>query len=247
MADYFTPTVIQPAIPNADMSPLERLILGQVFEAEIDGDGVYFFTSIGPSACFELDTAELRQAIEASSGFQSTASDYIEERLAPLTTGEEVIEIDLSGMSWEFILQDIVRRSPTLHHVTAVSAFTCSRMRPDGFGGMAVVITADSVRGKSTNDILEDFLSSSDDAPVDGAHALRRLREEAVREQVAAAIESDPDLAALAIDSVTAEDIRAACLAVVAQSDLAGERGAAEFRAALHAIRAAERRHTDHT
>ena len=35
MAGYFTPTVIQPAIPNADMSPLQRLILGQVFEAEI--------------------------------------------------------------------------------------------------------------------------------------------------------------------------------------------------------------------
>ena len=189
----------------------------------------------------------MRQAIEASSGFESNANEYVAERLASLTTGEKVIEIDLSGMSWEFILQDIVRRSPTLHHVTAVSAFTCSRMRPDGFGGMAAVITADSVRGKSTNDILKDFLSSSDDAPVDGAHVLLRLREEAVREQVAAAIESDPDLAALAIDSVTAEYIRAACLAVVAQSDLAEERGAAEFRAALHAIRAAERRHTGHT
>jgi hypothetical protein len=167
--------------------------------------------------------------------------------LAPLTTGEEVIEIDLSGMSWEFILHYIVRRLPTLHHVTAVSAFSCSRMRPDGFGGMAVVITADSVRGRSKNDILEDFLSSYDDAPADGAHVLLRLSEDPFREQVAAAIESDPDLAALAIDSVTAEDIRSACLASGAQSDLAEERGAAEFRAALHAIRAAERRHTDHT
>jgi hypothetical protein len=63
----------------------------------------------------------------------------------------------------------------------------------------------------------------------------------------AAAIESDPDQAALASDSVTAEDIRAACLSVVAQSDLAEERGAAEFRAALHAIRAAGRRHTSQT
>jgi hypothetical protein len=79
-----------------------------------------------------LDTAELRQAIEASSGFQSTARDHIEERLASLTTGEEVIEIDLSGMSWEFFLQDIVRRLPALDHVTAVSVFTGSRMRPEG-------------------------------------------------------------------------------------------------------------------
>ncbi len=239
MADYFTPTVVQPAIPNVDMTPLERLILGQVFEAEIDGDCVYFFTSIGPCDSFELEASALRRAIEASFGVHSTAGAYISERLAGLTAAEEVIEIDLSGMAWEHIFQDIVRRSPTLDHVTVVSAFTCSRRRPDGFGGMAVAITADSVRGKSTNDILEDFLSSSDEAPIDGAHVLLRLREEAVREQVAAAIESDRDLTAVTVDS---EDIRTACLTVVAHSDLAEERGAAEFRAAIQAIRTAERR-----
>src|SRR5579863_863045 len=105
MADYFTPTVIQPAIPNADMTPLERLILGQVFDAEIDGDGVYFFTSIGPSDSFELEASALRDALDASSGFQSTAAAYVSERLTGLAVNEEVIEIDLSGMSWEFIFQ----------------------------------------------------------------------------------------------------------------------------------------------
>jgi hypothetical protein len=248
IADYFTPTVIQPVIPNADMTPLERLILGQVFEAEIDGDGVYFFTSIGPSDSFELEASALREAIDASSGFQSTASDYVSERLASLAVDGETIEIDLSGMSWEFIFQDIVRRSETLDYVTAVSAFTCSRMRPDGFGGMAVVITAYSVRGKSTNDILEDFLSSSGDAPSDGgAHVLLRLSEAAVAEQVAVAIESDPDLTTVAASDVTADDIHVAWLAVVDHSDLAEERGATEFRAAIQAIRAAERRQADHT
>jgi hypothetical protein len=33
MADYFTPTVIQQTVPTADMTPLERLILGHVFDA----------------------------------------------------------------------------------------------------------------------------------------------------------------------------------------------------------------------
>jgi hypothetical protein len=54
-----------------------------------------------------------------------------------------------------------VRRSHTLRYVTAVSAFTCSRMRPDGFGGMAVLITPTAVMGKSTNDIVEDFLNAA--------------------------------------------------------------------------------------
>jgi hypothetical protein len=72
------------------------------------------------------------------------------------------IELDLSVTSWEFIFQDIVKRSATLDHVMAVSAFTCSRMRPDGFGGMAILITADAIRGKSTEDILGDFLEQAE-------------------------------------------------------------------------------------
>ncbi len=58
-------------------------------------------------------------------------------------------------------IQDIVRRSTTLRYVTAVSSFSCSKMRPDGFGGMAVLITADRIVGKSTSDILEDFLAEA--------------------------------------------------------------------------------------
>jgi hypothetical protein len=46
---------------------------------------------------------------------------------------------------------------------------------------------------------------------------------------------------------VTADDIHVACLAVVNHSDFAEERGAAEFRAAIQAIRAAEGRQTDQT
>ena len=67
-------------------------------------------------------------------------------------------------MSWEVILQDIVRRSSTLRYVTVVTAFTCTKMRPDGFGGMAVVITADAIKGKSTNDFIEDLLADADPA-----------------------------------------------------------------------------------
>jgi hypothetical protein len=64
-------------------------------------------------------------------------------------------------MSWEAIFQDIVRRSASLRYVTATSAFTCSKMRPDGFGGMAVLITATAIMGKSTSAIIEDFLAEA--------------------------------------------------------------------------------------
>lgn len=37
------------------------------------------------------------------------------------------------------------------------SSFDCSRMRPDAFGGMAVLVTADRILGKTTNDLLPSF------------------------------------------------------------------------------------------
>ena len=39
MADYYTPTVIQQSIPDADMTPLELLLLSHIFDAERDSDG----------------------------------------------------------------------------------------------------------------------------------------------------------------------------------------------------------------
>ena len=65
----------------------------------------------------------------------------------------------MSGTSWEFILQDIVRRSSTLSYVTVTTAFTCSKMRPDGFGAMALFITATAIKAYSTSDFLSDCLA----------------------------------------------------------------------------------------
>ena len=75
-------------------------------------------------------------------------------------------------------------------------------------------------------------------------HVLAQLREDTVRAQVGVAIETDPTLTQLAADAVSDTDIHAACLAVVEHSDLREQRGAAEFRAALAAIRNAEVRQT---
>jgi hypothetical protein len=186
-------------------------------------------------------------AFDASAGIDSTATTYIAERVAVASTDDTEVEIDFSGTSWEFIFQDIVRRSSTLRHVTAVTSFTCSKMRPDGFGGMAVLITAEAITGKSTEDILCDLLDEAEHGPLAtapgfGVHVLLRLGEENVRAEIAHLIEADETLTTIAADAVTDTDIRAACLAVVECSDLSEEQGAAEFRAALAAIREADQR-----
>ena len=176
MAEYFTTTVIQPAIPAADITPLERLLLSHIFNAEPADDRLYFYADEGPADMIWLDRAPLEAALAQSvAAAGSSAVTLVTEQLRQVPADNVEIELDLSAYSWEAIFQDIIRRSPALRYVTAVSAFTCSKMRPDGFGGMAVLITASDVMGKSTNDIVEDFLNEAvpdwADEPARGAAA----------------------------------------------------------------------------
>lgn len=163
MADYYTPTVIQQSIPDADLTPLERLLLSHIFDAERDGDGWYFFSEQGPSDMLYVERAALEAALAASEhADDSSANIFVRANLPdPQAIGPlpSHLDLDLSTTSWEFIMQDIVKRSSTLAYVTAVSSFTCSRMRSDGFGGAAVLISADEIMGKSTSDLLEDFVA----------------------------------------------------------------------------------------
>jgi hypothetical protein len=122
-----------------------------------------FCTSLGPSGAISLSIGKLRAAFEASAATATTATTYVAERVAAARADETEIEIDFSGT---FIFQDIVRRSPTLHYVTALTTFTCSKMRPDGFGGMAVLVTADAIKGMNTEDTLCDLLDETEHGPL---------------------------------------------------------------------------------
>jgi hypothetical protein len=159
MADCFNPTVIQQTIPRADMTPLERLVLTRMFDCAPDGDGLYFFSEYGPRDLIEVPCPELLAALAQSPEVPSALRVYVAGHLSDLDPAAPEVEIDLSGTSWEFFFQDIVRRSRTLRYLTTVSAFTSSKMRPDAFGGSATLITADTIKSKSTSDILEDFIA----------------------------------------------------------------------------------------
>ena len=120
-------------------------------------------------------------------------------------------------------------------------------MRPDGFGGMAVLVTADAIKGKSTQDIIGDFLDEAEHGPLAaapgfGVHVLLRLHEQQVRQMIPRVIETDETLTPIAADTVTDDDIRTACIKVAERMDLKEEGGSAVFEAALAAIREAERR-----
>ncbi|EKM99092.1 MULTISPECIES: hypothetical protein [unclassified Acidocella] len=156
MANYYSPTVIPEIIPNAVMTKLELLLLSHMFDADSDGDGTYFHSWQGPSDLIWINRAELTMALDAARDSNSQVHFYVEEKLKSATSDDDTIALDMSGMSWEVILQDIVRRSVKLRYITVTTAFTCSKMRADGFGGMALFITADAIKACSTTEFLSD-------------------------------------------------------------------------------------------
>lgn len=163
MAGYYTPTVIEPMIPLAAMLPIERLFLAQVFSEEVDGKTAYYYSEDGVSdlACFPAD--EVRAALDAASPETSRLAQKLIDQQPDAILGDEEIELDECGDLWADVLQDIVRRSPDLDHLNVTMAFTCSRMRSDGFGGLAMLITATAIRSESTNTLFDRFYTEAAD------------------------------------------------------------------------------------
>ncbi|PRD43524.1 hypothetical protein C5748_09630 [Phyllobacterium phragmitis] len=163
MADYHSPTVITPDLPIADMTALEYLILGLAFDCEPSGEGyVYLHSWCGPSDIVSIEAGPLRAAYDGSIDAQSAINDHIAVLLKGHDAREDsmpgdCIEIDLTEISfgWDRMLQDVVRRSTVLDEIVVTAAFTCTKMRPDGFGGSVMRITSDAIQYNSTTDMLE--------------------------------------------------------------------------------------------
>ena len=154
MADYFARTVMTPPFPEAALSLADRLLLDMIFEsAPTEEAGVFFFASISPSFEGELDSAAVASAIAISPpGVARTLLKAVQDLSVP------TVAIDIAG-DWERLLQDIMRRAG-LTHIVVETAFTCSTMRPEGFGGAATVITADAIDSLSTFDFVDTVLAA---------------------------------------------------------------------------------------
>ena len=165
MANYHSPTVVQQTIPLADMTELEQLILSKIFESEMIDEGLYFAADEGPSSLIWIDRAALDAATNSPRAKDSAALKEVtgQRSDSPAGDGDDEIEIDASGGWWDALFQDIIRRSETLDHITVMTSFTCDKMRPDGFGGMATLITAQSIRGQSTYELMAEFIAEAVD------------------------------------------------------------------------------------
>lgn len=173
MADYYSQAVIQQPIPISDMTPLERLVLQEMLQSDVIDDALYFYHEDGPRDLIWLARADLEAALRAAPQTRSAKTDILVDLIAdtllkasPDMADIEMadIEIDLSAISWERILQPIIKRSATLSYLTIVTSWTCSKMRADGFGGMAVMVTANSIKFMSTAQILEKWIGRFEQA-----------------------------------------------------------------------------------
>lgn len=165
MADYFSPTVVQPSIAASEITPLEHLLLSQIFTAEPDGDAVYFYASEGINDLPVFPVEDVRAALTASDGIESHAAAMVRDEIANLGADDAYLQLDISVSGWEALFQDILRRSTTLKYITVVVSWTCTKMRPDGFGGMAILITPTEIMVRSTDSMIEEMIGIAEYGP----------------------------------------------------------------------------------
>lgn len=157
MADYYSQCVVSPMLSLSELTAAERLILCNMFEFETDADELYLFAEVGRNSMIDLALPDVRAALATTAG-GTAAADLLAGAITGLSEDDTVAEIDLDD-HWIGILQEIVRRSPTLTFVAIETGFSCSKMRPDGFGGAALVITADTVDAMSTSQFIDETLT----------------------------------------------------------------------------------------
>jgi hypothetical protein len=99
MADYFTPTVVEPPLPLADMTQLEKLVLGAVFETRETDTGLHCHAWEGVNDCPSLPITALRDAWAQAEGTPSRLHDRVTKQLvAMLITAEEIISESTTGL-----------------------------------------------------------------------------------------------------------------------------------------------------
>lgn len=152
-----------PALPIADITPLEKLILSKVLDcAEVDG-GLELYTDTGPMNPIVVSRRELIEALDTSDqANESLLKRFTREHVLSILPTEDIdpesiVFIDLSEFPWQFVVQDIVTRSPTLRELVVIQWISDPSQRPDTFGASVSLVTENGVFHATSEDLLADF------------------------------------------------------------------------------------------
>ena len=135
MADYYSQAVFQPSIPKHLITDEDRRFI-EAFSITFETDGEDMFYLYADEWC---------------------CNGYLD----PEEPGGEEIELTEDDLLNRF--QEIIRRSNgELPWISKESAYTCSKMRPDGYGGGAIFITVDDIQYCFTGQWLEQRISEAE-------------------------------------------------------------------------------------
>jgi hypothetical protein len=93
---------------------------------------------------------------------ESLLKRFVRERvlsILPMESSdpEGVVFIDLSEFPWQFVVQDIITRSPTARELAVIQWISDPSQRPDTFGASVSLITENGVFHATSEDLLADF------------------------------------------------------------------------------------------
>ena len=167
MTDLETRSYTHPPIPLVDLTPLEKLILTHVLECSETDAGLLLFTDVGPINSVSVKRKALLDAFRASASQAASALNaFVGSRiLALLPTspdGEDLdidVEVDLSEFPWQFIVQDIAARSPSLPEMTVIQWTNHPSQRPDTYGASVSLITGKGIHHATSEELLNRFRS----------------------------------------------------------------------------------------
>lgn len=163
MTSLETRITTYPALPGANVTPLERLILSSVLHCSDTEEGLVLFTDTGPMNPIRVERRALIDAFHASRRNRETAlgaflANHVLADLPPDDTApDSMVEVDLSAFPWQFIAQDIIARSATPCELVVIQWICHPSQRPDTFGASVSLITANGIHHATSEDLLAHF------------------------------------------------------------------------------------------
>ena len=187
MADYYSQCIVQPSLPAWLVDKADRLALeglGYTFEEDVDGwylfaaegensaacginpnDWLEVFDEVYPvgverPAWMVMLATHLNAAIDRDPGLRDMiAADWdLDWTAVPLSAAD---------IFFDLLNKPANAGALEVKEITIEGSFSCSKPRPDGFGGWAEQITAKRIRYDSTTEILERWANEAEEGPED--------------------------------------------------------------------------------
>jgi hypothetical protein len=196
MADYYSQCVVQPSLPTGLVDAADRLVLeGLGYTFEEDGEDWYLFAAegensavygINPNDWLEVLDDVYPEGVERPAWLVMLATHLQaalnrDTNLCTMIASDWDLDFTAVPLTGADVFQGLLQKPVNsldperqVREITIEGSFSCSKMRPDGFGGWVEHITASGIRYDSTQEILERW--SNDNEPVPDAPLLEAAK-----------------------------------------------------------------------